>query len=176
MPAHAAEPPTAATTPPSARSERIAWQVAIEFLSLTPAQIGQLASAKRTRDRALLGLAPQAQRLTLARDAKALASICEQARMIDGQHRSALRTVLAPAQLDRLQLLEQAMSLLPAVEAAQAAGLLADSVNVPPLGLPQGQVESAYRWQRVPALPLPGCSASTVRPEVGIRLDEPQPR
>ena len=176
LPAHAAEPPTAATTSAPARSERLAWQAAIEFLPLTPAQLGQLAIAKRTRDRALLGLAPQAQRLTPARDATALASICEQARTIDGQHRSELRTLLAPAQLERLQLLEQAMSLLPAVESAQAAGLLADSVGVPPIGLPQGQVESAYRWQRVPAPPLPGCAASTVRPEVGIRHDGPQPK
>lgn len=176
LPAQAAEPPSAATPAAPGRSERLAWQAATEFLTLTPAQLGQLASTKRARDQALLGLAQQAQRSTLARDAKALASICEQARSIDGQRRSELRTLLAPVQLDRLQLLEQAMSLLPAVESAQAAGLLADSVGVPPLGLPQGQVESAYRWQRVPAPPLPGCAASTVRPEVGIGLDGPQPK
>ena len=174
--AQAAEPPTAAAGSAPSRSERLAWQAATEFLGLTSSQRGRLADASRTRDQALLALTQQAQRLAPARDAKALAHLCEQARSIDGQHRGELRLLLAPAQLERLQLLEQAMSLLPAVESAQAAGLLAGSVAVPPLGLPAGQVESDYRWQRVPAPALPGCAASKVRPGVNIGPDRPQPK
>ena len=88
------------------------------------------------------------------------AALCERSRQQQRQTSEQARALLNEAQLARLGTLEQALSLLPAIESAQAAHLLPDELALPPVGLPQGQIEVPVRLIRSSPLPLPGCPAA----------------
>ena len=158
---------------PSSRAERLEWREAARFLDLSDAQMAQVQAARSERERGLRKLAQQAERAAGGTDA--MAAICREA----GEHEAALRgkvsALLLPSQLARLEQLRQAFQLMPLVESAQAAGLLTDSLNVAPGGLPQGSAEVAVQWQRVPAKPLPGCADTTIHREVSTG-DDASPR
>lgn len=146
---------------------RLAARPAIEWLRLDAAQAGRLLEARRVRDDAMADLDRQARRLNRARDVAALAAVCERSRAAQVRWHTTVQGLLTPAQRERLQVLEQALAALPAVESAQAAGLLAAAEAVPPAGLPQGAVAGSYVWQRSPMAPLPGCTAPEALPELG---------
>ena len=87
-----------------------------------------------------------------------LETICSQSRTRHQQSMNASRALLKPAQLAKLATLEQALALMPVVEAAQSVNLLPPALSGPPAGMPEGTVEVEYGYVRSTVTP-PGCRA-----------------
>lgn len=149
----------AATPVTPNRSDRHAWQAAAQYLQLSPAQWQQMLAARSIHDRAMAALAQQAGKLVSPRDAAAKAQLCQRSKLQMGVLRDELHKLMSAQQLALLDQLEQAFALMPLVESAQAAGLIADRLDAPPVGLPQQQVVTASTWQRATPRALPGCPA-----------------
>lgn len=165
MPAMAADPPS--------RVDRLSVQAAAKFLDLTSEQVVRVQAARAEHQRRLGELAADAARAGSGRAAATtLATVCAQARESEAAFHGKVAALLSPPQVARLDQLSQAFQLMPLVESAQAAGLLPESLGVPPPGLPQGSAEVAVRWQRIPAKPLPGCADTTVLREVATGGDD----
>lgn len=158
----------------SARSDRAAWRDAFSFLGLSATQIEVVRSVRADHARALLALTGQAAQLVADKTAAPsdtearLMKLCQRSQAVDAAQRARLRAPLSEEQLQRLTQLEQALNLLPVIESAQAAGLIADRTRLPLVGLPSGSVEAEYSWRRVAALPLPGCPSSVLHREVEL--------
>lgn len=93
---------------------------------------------------------------------------CQRALARVAQHRQQALAGLSETQRQQLAQLEQALALMPLVEAAQSAGLVADRLWLPPVGMPAGSVEVEQAWQRVSAPALPGCQDTRVHRELGL--------
>lgn len=157
----------AGATEPLSRAERQAAQALSVDLGLSADQAAAWAAQRLNHDRQLQALALRAQALgTAAGDAVARHRLCSEAVEHEASLRRQLRASLEPAQLQRLAQLEQALALMPVVEAAQRTGWLPAQVRTAPPGLPPGAVEVGVRWQRVAVAALPGCDDTTVRREV----------
>lgn len=87
-----------------------------------------------------------------------LETICSQSRTGHQQSMNAPRALLKPAQLAKLATLEQALALMPVVEAAQSVNLLPSVLPGPPAGMPEGTVEVEFGYVRSTVTP-PGCRA-----------------
>lgn len=87
-----------------------------------------------------------------------LETICSQSRTRHQQSMNASRALLKPAQLAKLATLEQALALMPVVEAAQSVNLLPPVLPGPPAGMPEGTVEVEFGYVRSTVTP-PGCRA-----------------
>lgn len=156
----------------SPRSDRAAWRDAASFLDLSTTQMAAMRAAHAEYTRELQELSGQAQALGARKAAvpsvtdAANPALCQRSQALNAAYRTKVRAPLSDAQLKRLAQLEQAMELLPYIESAQAAGLIADRIKLPVVGLPLGTVEADYIWRRQAATPLPGCPASVVHREV----------
>jgi hypothetical protein len=82
--------------------------------------------------------------------------ICNHSRTRHQQSMNASRALLKPAQLAKLVTLEQALALMPVVEAAQSVNLLPRILPGPPAGMPEGTVEVEFGYVRSTST-LPGC-------------------
>lgn len=159
---------------PSQRQQAQNLQALAGYLELDDAQrqslLEQRASHQRewqpliSRAQALAGNAAQQGGTT-----SALAQLCQQSQELRARQRAQARQLLNPRQLDKVALLEEAFALMPMVEAAQAAGLVANHLDVPPAGFSGGMVTVATGWLRTPAVALPGCSATRVLREVELK-------
>ena len=155
MPLHVSAQPSA----PRQRLNEVA-----SYLSLSSEQHRQL----RDLDDSLRSQFLQARQQAARAGSAERAALCERSRLQQRQASEQARALLSEAQLARLGALEQALSLLPAIESAQAAHLLPNELALPPVGLPQGQIEVPVRLVRSAPIPLPGCPApqQTLRPEL----------
>jgi hypothetical protein len=77
------------------------------------------------------------------------------------------RDVLDTGQRARLQALDDALSLMPRVIEAQKAGLVADSIDTAPVGLPAGQVTVSLTFSAASPTPLPGCLPPATQAQPG---------
>jgi hypothetical protein len=154
---------------PVTRSERLAVRDIAAYLELDSRQqqalLSQLADFSR-KWQELTRLAQAGHTGTEGSNPDIQAStvsteLCRQSQALQSAQRTQLRSLLTARQVDRLRQLEEAFSLLPTVESAQALGLMVDSLQLPPASLPTGSVTVATSWRRVAANPLPGCSAET---------------
>jgi hypothetical protein len=79
------------------------------------------------------------------------------------------RAVLNRDQLARVQMLVEALNLMPRVVESQRLGLVPDFIQTAPVGLPGGLLTVAITFPPGSPTPLPGCLPSIeVRPEVSI--------
>lgn len=159
-------------TEPSPREQRKAQRDLDNFLQLSTAQQHALQAQRVTFMQEWQALDGQARAL-LARtpggvEPVGLSVLCERAQALQARLRDQGRGVLDAAQADRLAQLEAAFSLMPLIEAAQAAGLMASHLDLPPAGLPGGSATVAFGWGRVPVNTLPGCSTTRVLREVDL--------
>ena len=147
------------------RSEQHRWREVAAFLQLTPQQWEHLREVRSNHDRQMNELADQARTLQTRKDEAGLLQLCLRSKALANDLRDKLRPMFTPPQLQQLAQLEQAFALMPIVQSAQSAGLVADRLSTAPEGLPQEQVAVEASWRRVVPVPLPGCTmqASEVR-------------
>lgn len=171
---------SSAAQTPAPRAAQHGWREAAAFLMLSNEQWAQLRVARAEHDQQMAQLASQARQLHERKDEHGLRQLCQRSRLLASSFRDKLRPTFTPQQLERLAQLEQAFTLMPIVQSAQSAGLIADRLLTSPEGLPQQQVELEVSWQRVTPPALPGCPAQemVVRPgtvdERGHAPVEPQ--
>lgn len=159
---------TVAAQPVETASARLLARPAVQWLSLSAAQLAQLQTLGREHERRLAELEGQLASPGKKADATAAAQVCEQARAADGRHRSAARAVLEPPQQERLAMLEEALALTQVAVSAQGLGLVAPAGDGAPAGLSGSAVKARITWQPVRLAPLPGCPATQVVPELDM--------
>lgn len=168
---HAQLPPS----PPS-RGVAHAWREAADYLQLSGEQRSQLGRVRGEHEQQMAGLVRRDRDLRGKRDQQGLQQLCAESRQAHEGLQGRLRALLSAPQLERLAVLEQAFSLMPIVESAQAAGLVSDRLSTAPAGLPQQQVSVDVSFVRAAPAALPGCPAvqQEVRPGmVDGRVDRP---
>ena len=159
----------ASTADPGARSDRLAVRDMAAYLELDQRQQRDMQSqladfSRQWQDLRRLAQAAQPGSKSSSPEvplSTVAADLCRQSKALQAEQRVRLRRLLTERQVERLMRLEEAFSLLPTIESAQALGLMADDLALPPAGLPTGSVSVATSWRRVSATPLPGCSAET---------------
>jgi hypothetical protein len=155
-----------AQVPP--RSEQHRWREAAAFLQLTPQQWEQLREARANHDRQMNELAGQARVMQTRKDEAGLQQLCLRSKALANAFRDKLRPMFTPAQLQQLAQLEGAFALMPIVQSAQSAGLIADRLTTAPEGLPQEQVVVEASWHRVVPVALPGCPVQATEVRSGV--------
>ncbi len=97
-----------------------------------------------------------------------LEALCVQTHERQAELMRQARLLLNGDQLTKLAALEQAFALMPIIQSAQAAHLLAPTLSVAPAGMPDGTVFAEVAFQRAAPALLPGCrpQASRVLREV----------
>jgi hypothetical protein len=141
----------------------------MRFLQLSPEQasaIDRLAAAWNADLQAKTRRAGQIPRS--AGGQAALESLCREATASRDTLMQKTRALLTPEQLGKLQLLDDALNLLPRVLEAQRAGLLADSLETSPIGMPGGQITVGLAFTAGPPKPLPGCPPAQTEVRPGI--------
>ena len=159
------------------RPQLQALNTLVNYLELDAAQRQSLLAQRAAHTREWQPLTARAQMLASAAatparqpdNSAALAQLCQQAQELQNSQRAQLRQLLNARQRDKMLLLDEAFALMPMVEAAQAAGLMGDHLDLPPPGFPSGTVTVATSWRRMPAAALPGCSATRVLREVELK-------
>ena len=103
-----------------------------------------------------------------------LASICHDVTTARGDFIRMAGNTLTADQLTRLQTLADALQLMPRVIEGQRAGLLPESIDSAPIGLPPGQITVSLTFLASSPQPLPGClSSSQVQPGTVPALRRP---
>jgi hypothetical protein len=155
----------------------------VRYLQLTADQassINQLAAAwnsslqDKTRQVNQINTDIQTETAKISPDPSALGglyvgleAVCRDATQDRANLLQKTRDVLNTGQRARLQALDDALSLMPRVIEAQKAGLLADSIDTAPVGLPAGQVTVSLTFSPASPTPLPGCLPPSTQAQPG---------
>lgn len=152
--------------PPAARGSQHSGREVADYLQLSAEQRIQLSRAHSENVQQLNGLAQRAEPLRVQHDTRGLQRLCEASQRLQQAFHSHVRSMLTVSQMERLAALDQAFSLMPIVQSAQAAGLMSDRLSTSPAGFPQGQVSEEVSFVRARPAALPGCPlpAQQVRP------------
>jgi hypothetical protein len=159
---------------PAANSRGAVSPELMRFLQLSAEQasgINRLAAAWNAELQVKAQRADQARGTTgRATEAAAatLESICREATASRDALMQKTRALLDAGQLLKLQLLDDALNLFPRVLEAQSAGLLTDSVETSPIGMPGGQITVGLAFTAGPPKPLPGCQPAKTEARPGI--------
>jgi hypothetical protein len=98
---------------------------------------------------------------TLGRYYLQLASMCHDVTTARADFIRRASNSLTADQLTRLQTLADALQIMPRVIEAQRAGILPDSIDTAPVGLPAGQITVSLTFLASSPQPLPGCLSPT---------------
>jgi len=155
----------------------------VRYLQLTPdqaANINQLASAwnsslqDKTRQVNQINADIRTETAKGGPDASALGglyveleALCRDVTAGRANLLQTTRNVLDAGQRARLQALDDALLLMGRVIEAQKAGLVADSIETAPVGLPAGQITVSLTFSAAAPAPLPGCLPTATQAQPG---------
>ena len=131
------------------------------FLELSPEQIKGLAQIERSWRNEVSNARKQ---LPVKREIEQRKALCRQMQERQIQVQNQAQAVLNEKQRKSLRHLRDAYQLMPLIESAQRANLLTDELQGPPSALPDGAVDTDFRYVRSVVEPLPGCIEPGSRP------------